>query len=114
MDLVAVTERRAVVYDYKYLRMEDADLDGYRFQIRTYMLVLARAFPGKAITGTLLFLRGGSMEQVTCDFPMFEKELLEIMEGVRLRCSETEFDLREGCDGNHCPFRRRCLDETKG
>ncbi len=109
MDLVAVTERRAVVYDYKYLRMEDADQDGYRFQIRTYMLVLARAFPGKEISGALLFLRGGSVEQVTCDFPMFEKELLEIMEGVRLRSCETEFDLREGCDGSHCPFRRRCL-----
>jgi hypothetical protein len=94
--------------------MEDADLDGYRFQIRTYMLVLSRAYPGKEISGALLFLRGGTVEQVTCDFPMFEKELLEIMEGVRIRSCEPEFDLREGCDGSHCPFRQRCLDEKKG
>jgi hypothetical protein len=114
MDLVAITEQRAVVYDYKYLAREGADLDGYSFQIRTYMLALARAFPDREISGALLFLRGGSMEPVSCDIPLFERELLEIMESARLRSSEPDFDMSEGCDGSHCPFRRRCPDMTKG
>jgi CRISPR/Cas system-associated exonuclease Cas4 (RecB family) len=111
MDLVAITDARAAVYDYKYLRREQADLEGYRFQIRTYMLVLARAFPEKEIAGELLFLRGGDVEPVTCDFARFEEELLEIMDAVRERSGETEFPLRDGCDGNHCPFRKRCMPE---
>jgi hypothetical protein len=109
MDLVAVTENRAVVYDYKYLERENAELEGYRFQVRTYMLVLARAFPDKSVSGHLLFLRGGETETVTCEFAGFEQELLEIMEGIRERISEADFDLRSGCDGSHCPFRQRCM-----
>ena len=112
MDLVAITDGRAAVYDYKYLRREDADLEGYRFQIRTYMLALARAFPEKEISGELLFLRGGGVEPVSCDFARFEEELLEIMDAVRERSGETEFPLRDGCDGSHCPFRQRCMPET--
>lgn len=108
MDLVAVTDDRAMVYDYKYLSRENADLDGYRFQVSTYMLVLTKAFPEKVVSGQLLFLRGGEAETVTCDVERFESELLEIMEGIRERSSETEFDLRKGCDGSHCPFRQRC------
>ena len=111
MDLLAVTEGRATVYDYKFLTREDADLEGYRFQLRTYMLVLARAFPKKEISGVLLFLRGGDIEPVTCNFSDFEKELLEIMEGIRERSGETEFPLIDGCDGSHCPFRQRCMLE---
>jgi hypothetical protein len=112
MDLVVITETRASVYDYKYLRREDADLEGYRFQLRTYMLALARAFPGKEVSGEILFLRGGGAEPVTCDFVRFEEELLEIMEAVRERSGEAEFPLRDGCDGSHCPFRQRCMAET--
>jgi ATP-dependent exoDNAse (exonuclease V) beta subunit len=112
MDLVAVTERRATVYDYKFLTLKDADLEGYRFQLRTYMLVLARAFPEKEISGALIFLRGGDIEHVTCNFSNFEKELLEIMEAIRERCGETEFPLMDSCDGSHCPFRQRCMADT--
>ena len=112
MDLVAITDTRAAVYDYKYLRREDADLEGYLFQLRTYMLVLARAFPEKEISGALIFLRGGSVEPVTCDFARFEEELLEIMEAVRERSGEKEFSLKEKCDAGHCPFRQRCMPET--
>jgi ATP-dependent helicase/nuclease subunit A len=112
MDLLAVTEGRATVYDYKFLTREDADLEGYRFQLRTYMLVLARAFPEKEISGALIFLRGGDIERVSCNFSDFEKELLEIMEGIREQSGETEFPLMDGCDGSHCPFRQRCMLEA--
>jgi ATP-dependent helicase/nuclease subunit A len=112
MDLVAVTEKEAAVYDYKFLGGEESDLEGYRFQLRTYMLALARAFPGKRIAGRLLFLRGGGEEEVTCDFARFEEELLSIMEDVRGRSGEDGFPLREGCDGSHCPFRQRCRLKT--
>ena len=80
MDLVAVDDESATVYDYKYLKKEDAELEGYRFQLRTYMLALARRWPGKRIGGKLLFLRGGGEEVVECDFPAFEGELRRIME----------------------------------
>ncbi len=108
MDLVAVAEDRADVYDYKYLRREDADLEGYRFQIRTYMLALSRAFPEKRINGALIFLRGGEIEPVTCDFAGFARELQEIMEAVRTKSGEADFALKDGCDGSHCSFSQRC------
>ncbi|HEX9078660.1 MAG TPA: UvrD-helicase domain-containing protein [Desulfuromonadaceae bacterium] len=114
MDLVAITEKEAAVYDYKYLARGDADLDGYRFQIRTYMLALARAFPAKRISGALIFLRGGEIEPVTCEFAAFERELVEIAAAVRQRSGETDFALRQGCDGTHCPFRGRCKNQAQG
>ena len=109
MDLVVPEADSATVYDYKYLHKEDADLEGYRFQLRTYMLALSRAWPGLRIGGRLLFLRGGDEETVECDAPAFEARLLRIMDAIRNRSVEEEFGLRDGCDGTHCPFRQRCL-----
>jgi hypothetical protein len=100
---------RVTVYDYKYLKKEGGDLEGYRFQLRTYMLALARAWPGRQIGGKLLFLRGGDEEAVECDVPAFEVELVLIMDAIRKRSNEEDFGQREGCDGRHCPFRQRCL-----
>ena len=109
MDLVVPEADRVTVYDYKYLHKKDADLEGYRFQLRTYMLALSRAWPGLRIGGRLLFLRGGDEETVECDAPAFEARLLRIMDAIRNRSVEEEFGLRDGCDGTHCPFRQRCL-----
>jgi ATP-dependent helicase/nuclease subunit A len=114
MDLVAVEDDRVTVYDYKYVRKEDAELDGYRFQLRTYMLALGRAWPGRRVAGRLLFLRGGEEVAVDCDMPAFEAHLLRIMDAIRQRCREEDFGLKEGCDGSHCPFRQRCKIEAKG
>ncbi len=110
MDLVVLGDRRATVYDYKYLRREDADLEGYRFQLRTYILALSRAFPEMAVAGCLLFLRGGGTEPVTCDTARFENELVEIMDAIREKENEVEFPLKTGCDAGHCPFRQRCME----
>jgi hypothetical protein len=109
MDLVVPEADRVTVYDYKYLKKEGGDLEGYRFQLRTYMLALARAWPGRQIGGKLLFLRGGDEEAVECDVPAFEAELVRIMDAIRKRSNEEDFGQREGCDGRHCPFRQRCL-----
>jgi ATP-dependent exoDNAse (exonuclease V) beta subunit len=49
MDLVAEGADTVTVYDYKYMQKKDADLDGYRFQIRTYMLALAAGHPESAL-----------------------------------------------------------------
>lgn len=114
MDLVAVEDERVTVYDYKYLNREGADLEGYRFQIRAYLLALSRAFPGRVLAGELLFLRGGGAERVTCDPRDFEEELLAIMDAIRARSCEEEFLLRPGCDGSHCPFRQRCRKPAPG
>ncbi|HEX8961336.1 MAG TPA: PD-(D/E)XK nuclease family protein, partial [Geobacteraceae bacterium] len=111
MDLVVVDGESATVYDYKYLEKGKAELAGYRFQIRTYMLALARAWPEKRIGGKLLFLKGGEEEAVACDVAAFEAELLRIMNAVRRRQGEDEFSLREACDGGDCPFRQRCLKQ---
>jgi ATP-dependent helicase/nuclease subunit A len=108
MDLVLVEDDRVTVYDYKYLRKEDADLEGYRFQIRTYMLALSRAWPGRKVAGKLLFLRGGGEEEIESDLPLFEAHLIRIMDAIRERGREADFGLKPGCDGGHCPFRQRC------
>lgn len=110
MDLVVVEADRVAVYDYKYLEKEHADLEGYRFQIRTYMLALERAWPQRRIEGKLLFLKGGEEEVVACDATAFQAHLLLIMDAIRERSIEQDFGLREGCDGRHCPFRQRCLN----
>jgi ATP-dependent exoDNAse (exonuclease V) beta subunit len=112
MDLVAVDGETATVYDYKYLAAEGADLDGYRFQLRTYMLALAKVWPEKRIEGRLVFLKGGGEEAVACDAAPFTGELLQIMDAIRERSAEEEFLLRAGCDGRHCPFRERCRAGT--
>ncbi|HYS43949.1 MAG TPA: PD-(D/E)XK nuclease family protein, partial [Geobacteraceae bacterium] len=109
MDLVAEDDESATVCDYKYLKKNDTELEGYRFQLRTYMLALARRWPGKRIGGKLLFLRGGGEEAVACDFPAFEGELRRIMDAIRIRGAEQEFGILEGCDGSDCPFRQRCM-----
>jgi len=109
MDLVAEDDESATVCDYKYLKKNDTELEGYRFQLRTYMLALARRWPGKRIGGRLLFLRGGGEEAVACDFPAFEGELRRIMDAIRIRGAEQEFGILEGCDGSDCPFRQRCM-----
>ncbi|KAF0219793.1 MAG: UvrD/REP [Geobacteraceae bacterium] len=109
MDLVAEGRDGVTVYDYKYAEKEQAELDGYRFQLGTYMLALSRAYPERRVEGKLLFLKGGGEETVVCDFAAFERELLEIMDAIRRRSAEEDFGLREGCDGTHCPFRERCL-----
>ncbi|HEY6837606.1 MAG TPA: UvrD-helicase domain-containing protein [Geobacteraceae bacterium] len=108
MDLVAVDEKRVTVYDYKYLSREGADLAGYRFQLQTYMLALTRAWPEREVQGHLLFLKGGESEEVYCDPVQFEAEVVALMDAVRERRGEGDFSLRSGCDGGHCPFRRRC------
>ncbi|HEY6873779.1 MAG TPA: UvrD-helicase domain-containing protein [Geobacteraceae bacterium] len=112
MDLVVVDGESATVCDYKYLEKGSAELEGYRFQLRTYMLALARRWPDRRIGGKLLFLRGGEEETVTCDAPAFEAELLRIMDAVRIRRGEDEFALRDGCDGGDCPFRQRCVTSS--
>lgn len=108
MDLVAEEEERVTVYDYKYAAVEGADLDGYRFQLMTYMLALSRGYPGKKIAGKLLFLKDGGEEAVECAFQEFEAKLLEMMEEILVRREEGDFGLVSGCDGGHCPFARRC------
>jgi ATP-dependent helicase/nuclease subunit A len=111
MDLVAADAATATVYDYKYLAKGGADLDGYRFQLRTYMLALARVWPEKRIGGRLVFIKGGGEEAVTCNAASFAEELLQIMDAIRERSAEEEFLLRAGCDGRHCPFQERCLNK---
>ena len=109
MDLVAVEGARATVYDYKYLEKKDSDLQGYRFQLRTYMLALAHGWPEGEITGKLLFLKGGEEETVDCDPLQLESDLIRIMDEIRVRSAEEEFGLREACTGAGCAFRQRCL-----
>jgi len=111
---VAVDDESVTVYDYKYVNKADAELEGYRFQLRTYMLALARRWREKRIGGKLLFIKGGGEEVVTCDVPAFERDLVRIMDAIRRRSAEEEFGLMEGCDGSDCPFRQRCLNTVQG
>jgi ATP-dependent helicase/nuclease subunit A len=108
MDLVAEGDDTVTVYDYKYMKMKDADLDGYRFQIRTYMLALAAGHPEKRISGKLVFLKGGGVETVDCDFRSFEDDIMGIMERVRLMGREEDFIPKDNCHDTRCPFRSRC------
>jgi ATP-dependent exoDNAse (exonuclease V) beta subunit len=109
MDLVAEGDDAVTVYDYKYMKKEDADLEGYRFQVRTYMMALAAGYPGKSIRGKLLFLRGGEEESVDCDFKVFENRVRGIMDSARLMSSEEDFSRKESCTDTRCPFRHRCM-----
>jgi CRISPR/Cas system-associated exonuclease Cas4 (RecB family) len=113
MDLVVAETELVTVYDYKYLKKDEEELEGYRFQLRTYMLALTRAWPGRRIEGKLLFLKGGDKEAVECNAPVFEAQILRIMDAIRRRSVEEDFGLREGCDGRHCPFRQRCLTQRQ-
>ncbi|RII25548.1 MAG: hypothetical protein CXR31_13285 [Geobacter sp.] len=108
MDLVAVENDLVTVYDYKYMARDGADLEGYRFQLGTYLVALGRAFPGRRLEAQLLFLKDGGSEPVECDREAFEGNLLSIMDAIRERSREGDFALMEGCDGSHCPFRLRC------
>lgn len=108
MDLVAVENDLVTVYDYKYMARDGADLEGYRFQLSTYLVALGRAFPARRLEAQLLFLKGGDRERVTCDLASFEAHLLELMDAIRERSGEQDFSLKTGCDGSHCPFRQRC------
>jgi ATP-dependent exoDNAse (exonuclease V) beta subunit len=114
MDLVVAEAGLVTVYDYKYLKKEDAELEGYRFQLRTYMLALTRSWPGRRIEGKLLFLKGADEEAVECNVPVFEAQIIGIMDAIRRRSIEEDFGMREGCDGKHCPFRQRCRMKDEG
>jgi ATP-dependent exoDNAse (exonuclease V) beta subunit len=111
MDLVAEGDDTVTVYDYKYMKKGDADLEGYRFQLRTYMTALAAGHPGKRIQGKLLFLRGGGEESVDCDVPAFEDRVRGIMDAIRLLSSEEDFTPKESCIDKRCPFRHCCMPE---
>ncbi len=111
MDLVAEGDDTVTVYDYKYMKNEDSDLEGYRFQVRTYMMALAAGYPGKRIHGKLLFLRGGGEESVDCDFTAFEDRVRAIMDSVRRKSSEDDYSPKESCIDTRCPFRHRCMPE---
>lgn len=108
MDLVAVGNDLVTVYDYKYMARDGADLEGYRFQLSTYLVALGQAFPGRRLEARLLFLKDRGNEQVTCDPEAFEAHLLGLMDAIRERNGEKDFSLKTGCDGSHCPFRQRC------
>ena len=108
MDLVAVADEVVTVYDYKYLQQEQADLEGYRFQLSTYMLALSKGYPGRRIEGKLLFLKGGGSATIACELAALEALLLATMEAIKDREAEADFGLLQGCDGSHCPFRNRC------
>jgi hypothetical protein len=108
MDLVAVADEVVTVYDYKYLQQDQADLEGYRFQLSTYMLALSKGYPSRRIEGKLLFLKGGGAAAIACELSSFEALLLATMEAIRAREAEADFGLIKGCEGSHCPFRQRC------
>jgi ATP-dependent helicase/nuclease subunit A len=108
MDLIAESAESVTVYDYKYADPRRADLEGYRFQVRTYMLALKKGFPGRDVRGGLLFLPRGEEEPVECGFAEFEAGLIETMDEIRERSGVEDFELLHGCDGSHCPFRRAC------
>ncbi|GFE56491.1 exodeoxyribonuclease V subunit beta [Geobacter sp. AOG1] len=108
MDLVAVRDDLVTVYDYKYMTRNGADLEGYRFQLSTYMVALGRAFPGRRVEAQLVFLKDGGSESVECDLASFEAHLRGLMDAIRERSGERDFALMAGCDGSHCPFRQRC------
>jgi ATP-dependent helicase/nuclease subunit A len=109
MDLVAEGYDTVTVYDYKYMKKKAENLDGYRFQIRTYMLALAAGHHEKRIAGKLVFLRGGGEETVDCDFRSFENDIRGIMERVRSMGREEDFIPKENCLDIRCPFRGRCM-----
>jgi ATP-dependent helicase/nuclease subunit A len=108
MDLVAIDEDRATVYDYKYVAPENADLEGYRFQVCTYMMALSKFWPERQTNGSLLFLKGGEQRVIECDLERFEAEVVALMDSARQRHTESDFSLRDDCTGHHCPFRHRC------
>lgn len=109
MDLVAEGNHEVTVYDYKYMKKKDANLEGYRFQVRTYMTALAAGHPGKRVRGKLLFLRDGGEEIVDCDFTAFKDMVRKTMDNIRLLNSEEDFVPVERCIDTHCPFRHRCM-----
>lgn len=108
MDLVALDGERVTVCDYKYARREGADMEGYRFQIGCYMLALSRAWPERRVEGRLLFLPDGTEEVVSWDLASLGQELTGIMDAVRARRQEGEFERLAECTGAHCPFAGRC------
>lgn len=108
MDLVALDDGGVTVYDYKYTRREGADLEGYRFQIGCYMLVLSQAWPGRRVEGKLLFLPGGAEETVSWDLASLRLEIVASMDAIRSRRMEGEFTRLKDCTGTHCPFAGRC------
>lgn len=108
MDLVALDDDGITVYDYKYTRKEGADLEGYRFQIGCYMLALAQAWPNRRVEGRLLFLPEGAEETVSWDLTSLCQEVVAIMDAIRSRRMEGEFERIKDCTGTHCPFAGRC------
>ncbi|HET6421853.1 MAG TPA: UvrD-helicase domain-containing protein [Geobacteraceae bacterium] len=113
MDLVAEGDEEVTVYDYKYMKKKDADLEGYRFQVRTYMTALAAGHPGKRVRGKLLFLRDGGEETVDCDSAAFKNMIRKILDTIRSLNSEEDFVPVEGCMDTLCPFRHRCMPTDK-
>lgn len=108
MDLVAESPDRVAVYDYKYVERERADLEGYRFQVRVYMLALSLAYPGKQVEGALLFLKGNEELRIEFDAEECRSLLVQTMDSIRRRQADGQFALRDSCDGEHCPFGTLC------
>lgn len=114
MDLLALDGETATVYDYKYTRKEGVAIEGYRFQIGCYMLALSQAWPSLKVNGRLLFLPEGAEETVSWDLVSLRREVVAIMDAIRSRRLEIEFDRLEECTGTHCPFAGRCRQRGNG
>jgi ATP-dependent exoDNAse (exonuclease V) beta subunit len=110
IDLIAEDDHRLIVYDYKYVE-PGTNLDGYRFQLATYMLALSDSYPHRKVEGSLVFLRGGHQEPVIFNREFFRGQLLFLMEEIRLHQHELDFGTIEGCNGSSCPFYSRCISQ---
>jgi ATP-dependent helicase/nuclease subunit A len=74
-----VEERREVaVIDFKYAMARPGAADRYRLQLLAYSLAAARALPGRRVTASLQFLRGGcstlDLTPSAADLRRFERE----------------------------------------
>jgi len=117
VDALVEEKRDVAVIDFKYAMARPGAAERYRLQLLAYALAASRALPGRRVTATLQFLRGGcaavDLTPSAAELRTFEREaphLAAAHAGADLSRTPAQLGRSEArCRAEGCGYLGRCF-----